>query len=81
LFNGFADKNELKAAILANNPDMDEDQRSLVDLDINSLQELISTAYSNESIIGGMVQVYDIQDLAFSGKWIYNQRRLSESYI
>ena len=81
MFNGFADKNELKAAILANNPDMDEDQRSLVDLDINSLQELISTAYSNESIIGGMVQVYDIQDLAFSGKWRYNQRRLSESYI
>ncbi len=31
LFNGFADKNELKAAILANNPGMDADQRSLVE--------------------------------------------------
>ena len=31
LFNGFADKNELKAAILANNPSMDADQRSLVE--------------------------------------------------
>ena len=31
LFNGFADKNELKAAILANNPHMDTDQRSLVE--------------------------------------------------
>ena len=31
LFNGFADKKELKAAILANNPHMDADQRSLVE--------------------------------------------------
>ena len=31
LFNGFADKNELKAAILAKNPGMDADQRSLVE--------------------------------------------------
>ena len=27
LFKGFADKNELRAAVLANNPDMDESQR------------------------------------------------------
>ena len=31
LFNGFADKDELKAAILANNPHMDADQRSLME--------------------------------------------------
>jgi hypothetical protein len=31
LFNGFADKDELKAAILANNLHMNADQRSLVE--------------------------------------------------
>ena len=67
LFNGFADKNELKAAILANNPHMDADQRSLVEQDIDNLQAFISSTYSNKSIIGGMVQVADFQDYAFVG--------------
>jgi len=31
LFKGFADRNELRAAVLANNPDMNESQRSLMD--------------------------------------------------
>ena len=30
LFKGFANKNELRAAVLANNPDINTDQRSLV---------------------------------------------------
>ena len=82
LFNGFADKNELKAAILANNPHMDADERSLVEQDIDNLQALISTTYSDHSIIGGMVQVVDVQDYAFIGQWRFNQRRLlSDSYI
>ena len=31
LFSGFVDKNELRAAVLANNRDMDEQQRFLID--------------------------------------------------
>jgi hypothetical protein len=78
LFNGFADKDELKIVIVANNPHMDADQRSLVEQDIDNLQAFISTAYSNESIIGGIVQVVDVKDYAFIGEWRFNQRRLSD---
>ena len=80
LFNGFADKDELKTAILANNPHMDVDQRSLVEQDIDNLQAFISSTYSNGSIVGGLVQVVDVQDYAFIGQWRFNQRRLSDSY-
>ena len=80
LFNGFADKDELKAAILANNPRMDTDQRSLMEKDIENLQEFISRTYSIDSVVGGMVQVVDVQDYAFVGQWRFNQRRLSVSY-
>ena len=80
LFNGFADKNELKAAILANNPHMDADQRSLVDIEIDNLQALITTAHTDQSIIGSFVKVVDVQDYAFIGQWRFNQRRLSDSY-
>ena len=31
LFKGFADKNELRAAVLANNPDMNPEQRQIMD--------------------------------------------------
>ena len=31
LFQGFVDKNELKAAVLANNPDMNQEQRQIMD--------------------------------------------------
>ena len=55
MFNGFADKDELKAAILANNPHMDADQISLMEKDIDNLQEFISSTLSRESIVGGMV--------------------------
>ncbi len=44
LFKGFADKNELRAAVLANNPDMDQDQRSLMDSDLDKLSLFINTA-------------------------------------
>ncbi len=80
MFNGFADKNELKAAIFANNPHMDADQRSLVEKDIDYLQTFISSTHSRESIICSMVQVVDVQDYAFIGQWRFNQRRLSDSY-
>ncbi len=81
LFNGFADKNELKAAILANNPHMDADERSLMEQDIDNLTKFISSTLSNDSIIGGMVQVVDVQDYAFVGQWRFNQQRLSDSYL
>ena len=72
LFNGFANKDELKAAILANNPLMDADQRSLVEQDIENLQAFISSTHSRESIIGGLVQVVDVQDYAYIGQWRFN---------
>jgi hypothetical protein len=40
LLNRFADKDELKAAILANNPHMDANQRSLVEQNIDNLKSL-----------------------------------------
>ncbi len=41
LFKGFANKDELKAAVLANNPDLDEDELSLINSDLQKLSELI----------------------------------------
>jgi hypothetical protein len=37
LFKGFADKNELKAAILQNNQDIDGEQRSMIESDLENL--------------------------------------------
>ncbi len=75
LFNGFADKNELKAAILSNNPDMNQSQRSLMESDLDKLSSFIERASSTQSIVGGMVEVLEMQDFAFMGTWRYNPRR------
>jgi len=64
--------NELRAAVLANNPDMDQDQRSLMDSDLDKLSSFIDTASSTRTIVGGMVEVVDMQDFAFMGNWRYN---------
>ncbi len=74
IFKGFADMNELRAAILANNPDMDQDQLSLMDSDLVKLSSFIDTASSTRTIVGGMVEVVDMQDFAFMGNWRYNPR-------
>jgi hypothetical protein len=44
LFNGFADRHELKAAVLANNPDMDASQRAMMEHDLDELGMLIENA-------------------------------------
>ena len=75
LFKGFADKNELKAAVLANNPDMNKDQRSIVESDLDKLCDFIETSASTRTIVGGMVEVVDMQDFAFMGTWRYNPRK------
>ena len=80
LFNGFANKDELKAAILANNPLMDADQRSLVEQDIDNLQAFISSTHSRESIICGLVQFVEVVDVQDYAQERFNQRRLSDSY-
>ena len=66
--------NELRAAILANNPDMDQDQRSLMDSNLDKLSSFIDTASLTMTIVGGMVEVVDMQDFAFMGNWRYNPR-------
>ena len=44
LFKGFADKNELRAAVLANNPDMDLTQMSIMDNELTMLSSFIESA-------------------------------------
>ena len=43
LFNGFADKNELKAAFFAQNPQMQSEERSLMENSLETLGKLIET--------------------------------------
>jgi hypothetical protein len=61
LFKGFADINELKAAILVNHIVMTEEQRARVDYDCALLASLTSSS-STQSILGGMVEVQDGND-------------------
>ena len=46
LFKGFADIKELRAAILQNNHDIDEEQRSLIESDLDNLSSFIKRAQS-----------------------------------
>jgi hypothetical protein len=59
LFKGFADKNELKAAVLANNPDMDQDQRSIMEADLEKLSSFIERASTTHSIVSAMVEIVE----------------------
>ena len=43
LFNGFADKYELKAAVFAQNPSMLEEERNLMEKSLETLGKLIET--------------------------------------
>ena len=72
LFNGFANREELEAAIFANNPDMTEEQRRDVKHDLKQLDELIESVSSSSSIVSGMVKVVDVHDYAYMGKWRYD---------
>ena len=55
LFKGFADINELRAAILQNNHDIDEEQRSLIESDLDNLSSFIKRALSTQEIVTEMV--------------------------
>ena len=46
LFKGFADINELRAAILQNNRDIDDEQRSMIESDLDNLSSFIKRAQS-----------------------------------
>ena len=43
---------------------------------MEKLASFISTDKSTRNIAAGMVQVVDVYDYAFIGKWRYDQRRL-----
>ena len=73
LFKGFADINELKAAIFANNPNLTAEQRKDVEYDLDQMNSFIESASSTSSIVSGMVHVVDANDLAFMGQWRYDQ--------
>jgi hypothetical protein len=76
LFNGFANKEELEAAIFANNPDMTEEERSDVKRDLKDLDELIEGRSSGSSIVSGMVDVVEISNYAYMGRWRFDVERL-----
>jgi len=76
LFNGFANREELEAAIFANNPDMTEEERSDVRRDLKQLDELIEGRSSGSSIVEGMIEVVEINDYAYMGKWRFDMERL-----
>lgn len=68
---------ELKAVVLANNPDVTPDQRSIIEQDLDQLAALIKSATQTQSIVSGMAEVVEIDDYAFMGQWRYNAERSS----
>lgn len=60
LFKGFMNKDELHAAVLANNPDMTQEQRAIMEKDLEQLNEIIDDASFDRSIVCGMVEVVDV---------------------
>jgi hypothetical protein len=76
IFNGFANREELETAIFVNNPDMTEEQRADVKRDLNQLAKLIENSSSDSSIVSGMVQVVEVNDYAYIGKWRFGMDRL-----
>jgi len=75
LFNGFANREELESAIFANNPDMTEEQRQDVKHELK-LDELIEGRSSGSSIVEGMIEVIEVNDYAYMGKWRFDMDRL-----
>lgn len=71
----------MKAAVLANNHEMDRVERKLFETDIDTLAELIKSSSSTQSIVGGTVNVVDMQDYAFigEGEWRLNPIRDSNA--
>ena len=69
----------MKAAVLANKPKMDQDQRSLMESDLDKLSLFIQSVSFTQSIVGGMVQVVVMQDFAFIGRWRYNPRKQNDT--
>jgi uncharacterized protein YeeX (DUF496 family) len=55
LFKGFADINELRAAILQNNRDIDDEQRSMIESDLDNLSSFIKRALYTQEIVTEMV--------------------------
>ncbi len=55
LFKGFADINELKEAILQNNRDIDDEQRSMIEYDLDNLSSFINQRLSTTEIVTSMV--------------------------
>lgn len=67
--------------MLANNPELNADQRSIVEQDLDELTEFIDRASSTKYIVGAMVQVVDVYDYAFMGTWRYDQARLLKDSV
>ena len=55
--------------------------REILETDIDTLAELIKSSSSTQSIVGGMVDVVDMQDYAFigEGEWRLNPFRDSKA--
>jgi len=46
--------------------------------DIDKLCSFIDRSSTTQSIVGGMVEIVEMQDFAFMGTWRYNQREQNE---
>lgn len=58
---------------------MTQEQRSLVDFDLDQLASIIDNATSTKNIVGGMVQVMDSNDYIAKSKSNFEQEQLLAS--
>lgn len=65
LFRGFLNLNQLEAAIIAQNPGMDELHQGFVRQDLERLQSVVRHSVDTRSILSSFVEVPELQDYAY----------------
>lgn len=65
LYRGFLNMSQLEAAILAQNPGMDELHQSFMRQDLQRLESLIRDSVITQSVLSSFSEVADLQEYAF----------------
>jgi hypothetical protein len=68
LLEGFINTSEMKKAIMEQNPNMSEREKSMLEDEMSRFQSFLDSTGMTQSIVGEMVHV-DTNALAFNGNW------------
>ena len=68
LYRGFLNMDQLEAAVIAQNPGLNELYLGFVRQDLQRLQSLIGQSVTTLTILSSMTEVQDLQDYAYMSK-------------